>query len=68
MSKDRKELIQMMLGVLFLMLILISGIIYGIMAKEYMVAGLSILVLVSGCVMMANAGIWEDWKKAKKKE
>ena len=35
----------------------------GLLAKEYMIAGLSVLVLGGSCVLMANAGIWELWKE-----
>ncbi|MBI2053727.1 MAG: hypothetical protein HYT36_00110 [Candidatus Staskawiczbacteria bacterium] len=68
MSKDKKELIQGILGVFALTLMMIGCFVYGLLAKEYMIAGLSALILGGACVLMANAGIWELWKELTEKE
>ncbi|MEK7665138.1 MAG: hypothetical protein AAB361_03280 [Patescibacteria group bacterium] len=68
MSKDKKELIQGVVGIFALALMMVGCFIYGLLAKEYIIAGLSALIFGGGCVQMANAGIWELWKELTEKE
>lgn len=68
MSKDKKDLIFGIVGILAEMIVLAGSFIYGLVNRQYMIAGLSVLIFSGGCVLMANAGIWELWKELTEKE